>query len=67
MSPIGGTHKLNNGREIPLVGFGTYQIKGQEAISVSIDAALEAGYRLIDTAKFYANEKEIGNALQVYI
>uniref|UniRef100_A0A914X0G3 NADP-dependent oxidoreductase domain-containing protein n=1 Tax=Plectus sambesii TaxID=2011161 RepID=A0A914X0G3_9BILA len=67
MAIVGGTYKLNSGHEIPLVGFGTYQIKGQEAISVSIDAALGAGYRLIDTAKAYGNEKEIGNALQEFL
>uniref|UniRef100_A0A914X700 NADP-dependent oxidoreductase domain-containing protein n=1 Tax=Plectus sambesii TaxID=2011161 RepID=A0A914X700_9BILA len=67
MAIVGGTYKLNSGHEIPLIGFGTYQIKGQEAISVSIDAALGAGYRLIDTAKVYGNEKEIGNALQEYL
>uniref|UniRef100_A0A914X9N0 NADP-dependent oxidoreductase domain-containing protein n=1 Tax=Plectus sambesii TaxID=2011161 RepID=A0A914X9N0_9BILA len=67
MTIVGGTHKLNTGYEIPLIGFGTFQIKGQEAINVSIDAALGAGYRLIDTAKVYGNEKEIGNALQEYL
>uniref|UniRef100_A0A914WTE9 NADP-dependent oxidoreductase domain-containing protein n=1 Tax=Plectus sambesii TaxID=2011161 RepID=A0A914WTE9_9BILA len=67
MAIVGGTYKLNTGYEIPLIGFGTFQIKGQEAINVSIDAALGAGYRLIDTAKVYGNEKEIGNALQEYL
>ncbi len=54
---------LNNGVEIPALGFGTYQIRGQVVEKV-ISWALEAGYRHIDTAMAYSNEKRIGAALR---
>lgn len=54
--------KLNNGIKIPYIGFGTYGLHGKSAHK-SIEAALEAGYRLIDTAESYYNEKEIGEAI----
>lgn len=52
--------KLNNGLEIPKLGLGTYQGQRLEDI---IDFSIEIGYRLIDTAFVYQNEKQIGNAL----
>jgi diketogulonate reductase-like aldo/keto reductase len=55
--------KLNNGTEIPYFGFGTYQIKGTAA-KESVLTALEAGYRYIDTAAAYGNEKEVGEAVR---
>ncbi|MCK5548009.1 MAG: aldo/keto reductase [Thermoplasmata archaeon] len=56
--------KLNNGVEMPLFGFGTFDIgKGLGAEEATL-AALEAGYRLIDTARYYGNEKEIGSAVR---
>jgi diketogulonate reductase-like aldo/keto reductase len=55
--------KLNNGTEIPFFGFGTYQIKGTSA-KESVLTALEAGYRYIDTAAAYGNEKEVGEAVR---
>jgi len=57
------TFALNNGVEIPCIGYGTFQAEGVEA-EHAVQAALKAGYRLIDTAAFYGNEQEIGNALQ---
>lgn len=57
--------KLNTGFEMPLVGFGTYKVTGQEAVDRAVDAALQAGYRHFDTAKYYVNEPELGNALEV--
>lgn len=51
---------LENGEELPFVGFGTYLVKEEKII---LDA-LEAGYRHIDTARRYENEKMIGNALK---
>lgn len=57
--------KLNTDYDMPLIGIGTFQISEPEAVRITIDAALAAGYRHIDTAKIYNNEKEIGNALQV--
>ncbi len=54
---------LNNGEKIPIFGFGTYlNDKGKQAID-SILYALEIGYRHIDTATFYGNEREIGQAI----
>ncbi|CAH0546886.1 unnamed protein product [Brassicogethes aeneus] len=58
------TFKLKSGDLMPLVGFGTYQIHGEELIRDVLDKALGAGYRLIDTAKVYHNENEIGKALK---
>lgn len=48
-----------------MVGLGTYKIVGQDTVTVAVDAALKAGYRLFDTAKYYLNEPELGIALQV--
>ncbi|XP_076264434.1 glyoxal reductase-like [Rhynchophorus ferrugineus] len=57
-------YQLLSGDLMPLVGFGTYQIQGYELIRDVLDKALAAGYRLIDTAKVYRNEEEIGRALK---
>jgi len=54
--------KLNNGVEMPLLGFGTFQIDGDEC-EKSVISAIQSGYRLIDTAEAYGNEKAVGNAL----
>ena len=48
---------------LPLIGFGTFKLKGQDCID-SVKIALECGYRLIDTARVYRNEKEVGQGLQ---
>ncbi|KAG5899388.1 hypothetical protein JTB14_036876 [Gonioctena quinquepunctata] len=56
--------KLNSGDLMPLVGFGTWQIQGYDLIRSSLDAALGAGYRLIDSAVMYKNEEDIGRALK---
>uniref|UniRef100_A0A1I8EPP2 NADP-dependent oxidoreductase domain-containing protein n=1 Tax=Wuchereria bancrofti TaxID=6293 RepID=A0A1I8EPP2_WUCBA len=61
---VGGTAKLNTGFSIPLIGLGTYKIVGRDAVTMAVDAALKAGYRLFDTAKYYVNESELGIALQ---
>ena len=53
---------LNNGASMPLLGFGTWQIKGKDAVRAT-SAALEAGYRHLDTATMYGNEAEVGRAL----
>eukprot|EP00794_Sanderia_malayensis_P006297 gene6297-7019_t len=55
--------KMNNGVEIPRVGFGTWQMEGQECIDAVI-TALKIGYRHIDTAQSYENEGAVGNAIQ---
>ncbi len=60
---ISDKRKLNNGVEIPYFGFGTYQLRNRAAKEAVLNA-LEAGYRHIDTAAAYGNEKEIGEALR---
>jgi diketogulonate reductase-like aldo/keto reductase len=55
--------RLSGGGEIPLVGFGTWQLRGAAALD-AVGWALEAGYRHIDTATAYHNENEVGRALQ---
>ena len=54
--------RLNNGVMMPAVGFGVYQIPKSETVKV-VSNALEAGYRLIDTAASYFNEEEVGKAI----
>ena len=54
---------LGGGVEMPMVGFGTWQMKGQRAYD-AIGYALRAGYRHIDTATMYGNEEEVGRALR---
>jgi diketogulonate reductase-like aldo/keto reductase len=54
--------KLNDGREMPLLGLGVYLIHSNIAEEV-FDKAIDLGYRLFDTASFYGNEKEVGEAV----
>ena len=54
---------LDNGIRMPLFGLGAWDMYGKEAEQATLDA-LEIGYRLIDTATLYNNEKEIGNAVR---
>jgi 2,5-diketo-D-gluconate reductase A len=49
------TYTLNDGTAIPAIGFGTYPLDGDEAVT-AVASALEAGYRLLDTAVNYGNE-----------
>jgi diketogulonate reductase-like aldo/keto reductase len=56
------TLSLSNGGRMPLLGFGTWQIKGDDAVRAT-STALEAGYRHLDTALVYGNEAEVGRAL----
>lgn len=55
--------KLNDGVEIPQLGFGVYLSEGQEGIA-AMQTALSAGYRHIDSAIFYENEAEVGSAVR---
>ena len=55
--------RLNNGVQIPQVGFGTYQIPPEETRQTVL-TALEVGYRHIDTAQMYGNEREVGEAVR---
>jgi 2,5-diketo-D-gluconate reductase A len=57
------TVTLNNGVEIPQLGFGTYQIE-PENTREAVRTALEVGYRHIDTAEMYGNEKEVGEGFR---
>ena len=57
--------KLYNGVEIPMVGYGSY-LATKGTGNDTIRLALDAGYRYIDTARFYDNEEEIGQALKEY-
>jgi len=56
------TVSLTQGARIPLLGFGTWQIKGPDAVRAT-STALENGYRHLDTATVYGNEREVGGAL----
>ncbi|HHZ8504333.1 TPA: aldo/keto reductase [Morganella morganii] len=58
------TVKLNNGVEMPLLGFGVFQMTDADECERAIIDALETGYRLIDTAASYQNETQVGNALK---
>lgn len=55
---------LNNGIKMPKVGFGVYQIKDQEQCKKAVLDAIDAGYRLIDTAQSYGNEEAVGKAIK---
>ncbi|WP_412989603.1 aldo/keto reductase [Pediococcus siamensis] len=55
---------LNNGVKMPIHGFGVFQIWDAQECEMAVQNALQAGYRLIDTAASYYNEKAVGRALQ---
>jgi len=55
---------LNNGVEMPILGFGVYQITNAEDCERSVTEAIRTGYRLIDTAAAYGNEEAVGNAIK---
>ena len=55
--------KLNDGKTMPLLGYGTYKVEGEVDAEKCVSEALEVGYRLIDTATLYRNEGDIGRAL----
>lgn len=54
------TKRLANGVEMPRIGLGVYKMTEPEVARKAITHALESGYRHIDTASLYANEKEVG-------
>lgn len=58
------TVKLNNGVEMPILGFGVYQITDAAECEQSVFEAISAGYRLIDTASAYMNEEAVGRAIK---
>ena len=55
---------LNNGVKMPVVGFGVFQVKDEEECKRVVLDAIDAGYRLIDTAQSYGNEEAVGKAIQ---
>lgn len=56
-------YTLNDGTTLPAIGFGTYPLRGEDGIAAMV-SALEAGYRLLDTAVNYGNEAEVGTAMR---
>lgn len=58
------TYKLNNGVEIPVIGFGTWQTPNGQVAEESVLAALNSGYRHLDTAAAYGNEESVGVAIK---
>ena len=62
-APTPPTVTLNNGIEIPQLGFGTYLIDPKDT-KEAVLTALETGYRHLDTAEMYGNEKEVGQAVE---
>lgn len=56
--------KLNNGVEIPWIGFGVFQVPPGEITYRSVIMALEEGYRAVDTASAYQNEEDVGRAIR---
>jgi 2,5-diketo-D-gluconate reductase A len=58
------TVKLNNGIEMPLLGFGVFQVTDLAECERSVTDAIETGYRLIDTAASYQNEEAVGRAIK---
>jgi 2,5-diketo-D-gluconate reductase A len=57
------TVALNNGVEMPILGFGVYQVPPDQT-KAAVSVALEAGYRSLDTAAAYLNEEEVGRAIK---
>ncbi|WP_199774932.1 aldo/keto reductase [Lactobacillus sp. CBA3605] len=55
---------LNNGVEMPQLGFGVFQVPDLDQCEAAVTAALQAGYRLIDTATAYQNEAAVGQAIK---
>lgn len=60
---LADTIQLNSGFNMPTLGLGTWTLTG-ETCENAVYAALKSGYRLIDTAKYYGNEREVGNAIR---
>lgn len=56
--------KLNNGVEMPILGFGVFQMQDMAECEQAVLDAIETGYRLIDTAASYMNEQAVGNAIK---
>ena len=59
-----GTFTINNGVKMPYFGLGTFQSEEGSEVINAVNYALDTGYRLIDTAAFYENEKGVGQAIR---
>ncbi|THG34535.1 aldo/keto reductase [Glaciibacter flavus] len=57
------TYTLNDGENLPAIGLGTYGLRGDAGIA-SVEAAIASGYRLLDTALNYENEREVGEGMR---
>lgn len=57
-------YQLNDGKQIPVLGFGTWKAKNGEEAYQAVKTALELGYRHIDTAAIYQNEESVGKAIR---
>ena len=55
---------LNNGTQMPWLGFGVFQIEDGQVVEEAVAYALESGYRSIDTASIYGNERGVGKAIR---
>ena len=55
---------LNTNREMPLLGLGVYKATGENEAENAIISAVESGYRLIDTAQAYGNERGVGEGIR---
>ncbi|CAG0883657.1 unnamed protein product [Darwinula stevensoni] len=66
LKPVIPGIKLSSGAEMPIIGLGTFMAKPEE-VENTLDVALEAGYRHIDTAYLYENEAAIGKTLQKWM
>ena len=64
LTKLTDTYTLNNGVKIPIVGFGTWQTPDGEVAKHSVETALAADYRHIDTAAAYGNEDSVGAGIK---
>lgn len=64
LTKLTDTYTLSNGVKIPIVGFGTWQTPDGDVAEASVKAALDAGYRHIDTATVYGNEVGVGKGIK---
>ena len=67
LNSLTDTFTLSNGVKIPCIGFGTWQSPDGDVSYNAVIAALEAGYRHIDTATAYGNEESVGKAIRDFM